>query len=79
MARSSKEEKAQKAIEPEIFLQYQGQQISTAEVAAKVKEMYDSKMHQEAAVESVQIYIKPQDKKVYYVINHEITGEFDLF
>ena len=41
--------------------------------------MYDSQKHQEAAVESVQIYIKPQDKKVYYVINHEITGEFDLF
>ncbi|HRU97072.1 MAG TPA: DUF6465 family protein [Ruminococcus sp.] len=48
-----------------------------AETAAEVKEVKAAAGIKTA--KKVDVYVKPEVNKVYYVINGEIFGDFDLF
>lgn len=67
---------------PEVFVQYSDngeQEASVAELVEKVKALYVAEGHRESSIKSLQIYIKPQMWRAYYVINGKITGEIELF
>ncbi len=68
---------------PEMFVQYDdpagAQEANVADIVAKVKAVYVAQGHRESSIKSLQIYMKPQMWKAYYVINHKIEGDVDLF
>lgn len=69
---------------PDVFVQYDDdpagtQEASINDVVAKVKALYVADGHRESSIKSLQIYLKPQDWKAYYVINGKIQGEIALF
>ena len=69
---------------PEMFIQYDddpagAQEANIADIVAKVKAVYVAQGHRESSIKSLQIYMKPQMWKAYYVINHKIEGDVDLF
>ena len=65
-------------VKPEVFFQYDGGEISANDYVEKVKQAYVAEGHRVSSIKSLQLYFKPEDNKVYYVINEKITGDLDL-
>lgn len=65
--------------EVEVLVQYRGYEANMDEIVKKVKEQYLHKGNEEASIESVQVYIKPEDFAAYYVINDGFVGKIGLF
>ena len=73
-----KEETKQESA-PEIILQYREYEASIDAVTDRVKSHYYAKGHAHGSIESIQIYVKPEDFTAYYVINDGIVGKVNLF
>ena len=61
----------------EIVLQFGDQEVSMSAVSEKVRKSYAQSGSQEELRE-VTIYVKPEDRKAYYVINGETEGSVEL-
>ena len=61
----------------EIVLQFGDQEVSMAAESKKVRKSYAQSGSQEELRE-VTIYVKPEDRKAYYVINGETEGSVEL-
>ena len=73
-----KKEKEKKTVKKTIYLQYAGKEVSIDEVETSIQENYDAVKKGEDQPEDVKIYLKPEDRKAYYVINCDYAGEVDL-
>ena len=62
----------------EVFVQFAGEEYSVEEVMEKAKAAYVAEGHRAAAIKSVRLYIKPEERKAYYVINEKAAGSIDL-
>lgn len=69
--------RAPKAVPPQVrlVLQYMGREISQAEMQAAVIAAWQSEGRDSAAIQTMDLYVKPEDNAVYYVINGEMTGK----
>ena len=76
--------KAAKAAAPaaekmeEIFIQYGVMEWKTSEMLERVKAAYAADGHRASSIKSLNLYVKPEEKKAYYVINEKTTGSIDL-
>lgn len=52
-----------------IYFQYDGNEISAANIEQKVKEAYKSEGHRVGSIHSLKIYINANEGKAYYVVN----------
>ena len=57
-------------------IQVDGCEFDVAEIIEKAKADY--KANNKAAVKSVDVYIKPEEKAAYYVVNGKVEGKVDL-
>lgn len=73
------EPKKEITTEPErkLFVQYNRQEIEEKEIVQRVEEAWRAEGNT-AAIESIIMYVKPEDGKVYYVVNG-LSGSIDLF
>ena len=64
--------------EPDITvkIQFAGNEYDVCEISEKVEKAYNVSVKD--AVRSVDIYIKPEDKAAYYVVNSDNSGKIDL-
>lgn len=81
--KAEKEPKAVKApkaekVTEEVYLQYNGQEWALADLKKKVNDAYVAEGHRAADVKKTTLYVKPEEKKVYYVINDTSMGSVDL-
>ena len=70
---------AKKAAKPaekveEVYVQFAGQELFTAEVLERAKQAYVAEGHRESSIKSIRLYIKPEEHMAYYVINEKIAG-----
>ncbi len=79
--RKTSTKKAEKPeLKPEVYIEYQGQQAPEVSVIDKVKKAYAANGHRVSSIKSLQIYIKPEEYKAYYVINDgKYIGEVFIF
>ena len=75
-ASTAKTEKAPK--KDEVFVQFAGEEFVVEEVMEKAKAAYAAEGHRTSAIKSVRLYIKPEERKAYYVINDKAAGSIDL-
>lgn len=72
---------AAKKEEPEmkasVFVEYEGKQIAAKEVLETAKNDYISK-HKDAVIETIELYVKPEENAAYYVVNGEGCEEFKI-
>lgn len=61
-----------------IIIQSCGLEISEAEMIAKVKEKWVSEGNLVKSIKSLVMYVKLEERKVYYIINDEINGDIDI-
>lgn len=71
------EKKADKKVE-EIIIQYAGTEINANDFVTKVQEIWVSWGHKLSSIKSLKLYIKPEEKAIYFVINEKETGKIDL-
>ncbi len=62
----------------EVFVQFAGEEFVVEDVMEKAKAAYIAEGHRACAIKSVRLYIKPEEKKAYYVINDKAAGSIDL-
>lgn len=62
----------------EIFIQYGVMEWKTSELMERAKAAYAAEGHRASSIKSVNLYVKPEEKKAYYVINEKTTGSIDL-
>ena len=62
----------------EVFVQFAGEEYSVEDVIEKAKAAYVAEGHRAAAIKTVRLYIKPEERKAYYVINDKAAGSIDL-
>ncbi|MCX4322998.1 MAG: DUF6465 family protein [Lachnospiraceae bacterium] len=68
-----------KEIDSEVILQYRNYEVNMDDVTERVKAHYYAKGYKKDSIENMQIYVKPEDFTVYYVINDGVVGKVNLF
>lgn len=63
----------------QLILQFDGQEADLSALEAIVKKDWKDAGKKLADIESLDIYVKPQEGKAYYVVNREVEGKIDLF
>ena len=71
---AAKKEAAPKAEERKVVIQYNGGEVAGTELIDKAKADANIK-----TAKSVVVYVRPEINKVYYVIDDNTFGNFDLF
>ena len=56
-----------------IELQFGDKAVSEDELVSKAKKAYGGK-----DIKNLDIYVKPEEGKAYYVVNNDDTGSYDL-
>lgn len=69
--------KAKKEVVKSAVVQYQGIEFTT-EDALKKAEAGFKKDYKGKTIEEINIYIKPEERKIYYVVNKDCVGSVDL-
>ena len=65
-------------INQKFVLQFNGQEFDLAAVEANVKKNWKDAGHKLTEIADLDIYVKPEEAKVYYVVNKETEGSVDL-
>lgn len=60
----------------EVFIQFGGKELSHKDVLTKIRENYKNSGATDM-ITSLKAYVKPEESKIYYVINKDITGSID--
>lgn len=60
-------------IKAKVELQFGDKAINEEQLIALAKEAYGKK-----DIKNLDIYVKPEEGKAYYVVNNDVTGNFDL-
>ena len=66
-------------IKQQMFLQFNEQEVELSAVEANVKKDWKEAGKKLTDIETLDIYIKPQEGKAYYVVNRATEGRIDLF
>lgn len=56
-------------------IQYLGSEISDKEIIAKAKELWLNDGNKIKDIKTLNLYVKPEDMAVYYVINDTVSGK----
>lgn len=70
--------KTTKSAAIQVIYQFEGREVTEKELIAKVKEIWTSKGNKIKDITSLNIYIKPEEEKAYYVINDVENGKIEL-
>lgn len=61
-----------------IYVEYQGVQKEQKEFVAAAKEIWVGLGNKIKDIETLELYVKPEENFVYYVFNGDVTGKFPL-
>ncbi len=61
-----------------LSIQHAGKETSDKDMVAKVKESWVATGEKIKNIKTLDIYIKPEENTVYYVINGDTSGSFPL-
>ena len=67
-----------KDAEATVYVQYQDAEIEPKKVLEQVKTDWVNAGHRASSIKKVDLYIKPEESKAYWVINEKETGSVDL-
>lgn len=72
-------EKKAAAVKENITIQFAGKEYTTEQLVKIAKDVWEYDLKKESAdFKEVQLYVKPEEAKAYYVINGTETGSFEI-
>lgn len=64
----------------EVYVQYgPNGEASVDAVVDRIKNEYVAQGHRASSIKSLKVYLKPEERSAYYVLNDKIQGRVDLF
>lgn len=73
-ATATKKPAAKKEIKVKTIVEYYGKQVEEKDMVANVKKAWTKSGKKVADIKTMELYIKPEEAAVYYVINGTDTG-----
>ena len=73
----AKKPAAKKEVKSSVVIEYAGRQIVARDVLEAAKKAYES-MNKGAAIETIEIYVKPEEGAAYYVVNGEGSDQYKV-
>ncbi len=61
-----------------VYVEFYGEQILEADIIAQVKKIWTDSGKKASDLKKLEIYIKPEDDRVYYVFNGGDAGSFPI-
>ncbi len=78
-ARTPKAPKAEpKSPTETVIIQYEGAEWELAALREKAITAYVAENHRRGSIKDLVLYVKPEERKVYYVVNGKNTGSADF-
>ena len=78
-AAPKKETTVKAATKVSVNLQFAGKEYKAEDFEKMAKDVWQYDLGNKAAdLKSVDLYVKPEENKVYYVMNGDVTGDFDI-
>lgn len=65
-------------IKTTLCVQYLGKEVFEKELIARVKKAWTSKKNKVSDIRTIDMYVKPEDNAVYYVINGDFSGSIEI-
>ena len=78
-AKTTAKKATKKALVPEVFVQFDGNEDVVANVIERAKEAFTADGHRASSIKSLKVYLKPEEYAAYYVINDTYAGKVNLF
>ena len=76
---AEKKEAAKQEVASSVTLEYDGRSLTEASLVKSAKDVWVYDLGRDIKdFKSVELYVKPEDQAVYYVVNGEVTGSFGL-
>lgn len=66
------------ATKTSMFVEYHGKQVEDKAMMAAVKKAWTEAGHKVGDMKTVELYIKPEEASVYYVINETASGKIEF-
>ena len=64
---------------PEVYIQFDGHEDVVQDVVTRAKEAFIADGHKTTSIKSLQVYLKPEEKTAYYIINQKYAGKVNMF
>ncbi len=61
-----------------LFVEYQGKQVEDKAIIASVKKAWTEAGNKVGDIKTMEVYVKPEESSVYYVINETVTGKVEF-
>lgn len=74
----TKKSTTKKDIKTTLFVEYFGKQVEEKEMVAAVKKAWTSAGNKVGDIKTIELYVKPEDAAVYYVINKTESGKVEF-
>ena len=58
-----------------LFVQYNGKQVEEKDIVASVKKAWTDAGNKVGEIKTMEVYVKPEEDAVYYVINETESGK----
>lgn len=79
-AKKAVAKKEKEAAKTEFVLQFNGAEVSLADLEERVKAKFVAEGHRAGCIRNLNIYVKPEEYKAYYVINDgKFSGQVEFF
>lgn len=60
------------------YIEFYGEQILQSDVVAEAKKIWKDSGKKAADLKKLEIYVKPEDDRIYYVFNGDESGSFPI-
>lgn len=77
--RKTAAKKAKPEMIQEVFFEYNNEQILAESLVEQIKEAYKNEGHRVSSIKILRVYINPDERKAYYVINDKAEGKYVAF
>lgn len=78
----SKKTAAKKTVKKEVtqtvYVQYAGKNVAVEDMLPKIKKVWQKAGNKIRDIKDVKLYVKPEDNKVYFVVNDEFCDSVDF-
>lgn len=62
----------------ELTIQFAGKDNTESELIAKAKEAFKAAGNKASDIKKVELYVQPENSIVYFVVNDDFKGEFQI-
>ena len=75
---ATKNTTAKKEVTETVYVQFAGKEVAVSDMMPKIKKVWQKAGNRIKDIQDVKLYVKPEDGKVYFVINDDFSDSVDF-